>query len=103
MTEKEFNEKWDEANYASTLESTEKLHEYITDCFDMYETEGFLDTFVTPYDQYAHYNGQKYELIRRCTTEDGWDLERLPAWKIRFNDGYVIDAWPEEICKIERV
>lgn len=109
MTNETFNKKWDKATFEDAYQelnelgnASTKYKSYINDCFDMFETEGFLDTFVTPYDQYADYNGQKYELIRRCTTEDGWDLEILPAWKIRFNDGYVIDAWPEEICKIER-
>ena len=101
MTNKEFNEKWDDANYASALESTEKLHEYITDCFDMYETEGFADTFESPYDQFKQYNGLPFKVVERCTELD-FDLDALPAWKIEFEGGIRIDALPEEICKIER-
>lgn len=101
MNNKEFNEKWNGRAYDAMIASGD-WSEYIGDCFDMYETEGFCDTFVTLYNQYAKYNGQRYELIRRSSPEDGWELESLPAWKIRFSDGVMIDAWPEEICKIER-
>lgn len=99
MTNKEFNEKWN-GRYRPGMELSE-TREYISDCFDMFETEGFCNLFESPYGNMKENNGKTFKVIRRCTEKD-WDVECLPAWVIEFQDGQRIDALPEEICKIER-
>ena len=101
MTNEEFNKKWNKSAYAQTEHDNNKLIEYVNDCFDMYETEGFCDTFESPYKQYARYNGLAFKVIERCTQDD-FDLTALPAWEIELETGGRMTALPEEICKIER-
>lgn len=104
LTCEEFNKKWDKPAYDAMMQSMDyKEHRaYLTDCYNMYETEGFCKTFQTPYTDYSQYNGQKYKKLRRAKRSDGFDWESLPAWYIEFEDGVRIFALPEEICKIER-
>lgn len=102
MKVEEFNQKWDEAAYESAKENPTKMREYLADCSEMYETEGFCDTFKSPYDGMKQHNGKSFEVVRRCTEKD-MDIEWLPAWVIKFQDGVQINAVPEEICKIERI
>ena len=96
MTCKEFNKKYNKDNEFILSE------EYVNDCFDMYETEGFAETFQSPYDEYRHHNGKKFKVVERCSENDGFDLESLPIWLIEFEGGKRIHALPEEICLIER-
>ena len=108
MTNEEFNRKWDEERWsAMENEADEKNYikkrlEYANDCFDMYETEGMCDTFESPYDSLKKYNGMTFTIVRRCTMDDGYDCETLPTWRIKLSNGEEIDAYPEDICKIER-
>lgn len=76
---------------------------FVEDCFDSYEHWGFAQTFKTPYEDKAKYNGMKFTVDKRLSyTEDDVDLEVLPMWKIKMENGDVIDAYPEEICLAER-
>lgn len=104
LTCEEFNKKWDKTAYDAMMQSMDyKEHrKYITDCYNMYETEGFCKTFQTTYSDYVKYNGKKFKKLRRAKIKDGFDYESLPAWYIEFEDGVHIFAFPEEICKIER-
>ena len=114
MTCKEFNEKWNDESYAKMVEERDSManmfdkisdewKEYINDCFDMYETEGFADTFKSPYEQFSFLNGKNFKVVCRCKPEtDSWDWGTLPAWIIEFEDGQRIEALPEEISMIER-
>ena len=80
--------------------SLEEMHMYVQDSFDLYEKLGFKDEFDTPYEDYRKYNGKSFEVVRRMSyADDNIDLECLPKWIIRFEDGAEIEAWPEEICK----
>lgn len=65
-----------------------------------YDGYKFADTFWTPYDDYKDKIGLKFEVVRRCTTEDV-DAECLPVWLIKFEDGEEINAYPEEIIEEE--
>ena len=77
--------------------------EYVLDCYDLYEEAGFADTFETSFDDYSRYNGKHFEVIRRIDNiDDDCDLDILPQWKIKFEDGIEINAYPEEICLVER-
>ena len=104
LTLNEFDKKWDRTAYDAMIASCDgrKYRKFITDCYDMYETEGFCETFNTTYSDYIKYNGKKFKKIRRAKKSDGYDTESLPAWQIEFEDGVKIFAYPEEICKAER-
>ena len=106
MTNKEFNKKWDDKAY-NDMVANNGWDEYIKDCFDMYETEGFADTFESPYEEFKIYNGKRFHVIRRCNENDGFDFETLPMWEISIEDGFenekIVYAFPEEICTIERI
>lgn len=69
--------------------------------FDAYEKTGFNDCFSSPYEAEKQYNGLKFKVMNRCDKEK-FDLEVLPLWQIQLEDGLVIRAFPEEICKLER-
>lgn len=70
--------------------------------FDTYEHIGFRDTFFNYHvdKSYDLYDGKRFEVVRRLSYIAGEaDVENLPMWKIKFENGVQIDAWPEEICK----
>ena len=99
---------FEELNAAYPSLKTEKglpfdeLFEYVQDSFDLYEKIGFKDKFDTPFEDFRKYNGKPFEVVRRMSyADDNIDLECLPKWIIRFEDGVEFDAWPEEICKTE--
>lgn len=59
--------------------------------------------FTSPYDQYAHYNGLEFEVIRRLHWSE-LESSKLTAkyeigkmYLIKLVNGTVIQAWPEEI------
>jgi hypothetical protein len=100
MTFAEFEQKYKDFDVMTA--SFEDELSYRQDAFEMYETEGFTDTFQTPYEECSEYNGQKYEIVRRANYEIGdCDMESLPQWIIKFEDGKEVNAYPEEICKLE--
>ena len=85
-------------------ELTEKQHkEFVADCFNLYEKEGFAKVFWSPHESLGDkkaidYEGKPFRVIRRLETKkDKVDLISLPMWKIKFDDGYETDAYPEEI------
>ena len=86
--------------------SYEEEKSFVNDCFDTYEHIGFAETFGTPYAEDARLMGKKFIVLGRVKelTEDknGADLECLPMWNIRFEDGFEMAAHPEEICLAER-
>lgn len=88
------------------LYSEEKA--FVEDCFETYEHIGFAKTFKTPYTEEKHLDGQPFTVIGRVKEadddpENGADLECLPMWHIRFEDGTEKMAFPEEICVAERM
>lgn len=88
--------------FKSREELSEHDHKTFVDMwFANYETTGFLETFQSPYEQFQDRNGQKFTVIARVPDFD-CDLECLPKWIIRFEDGYATEGYPEEICKIEK-
>lgn len=85
--------------------SYEEEKSFVTDCFETYEHIGFSETFGTPYTGEKQLVGKKFNVISRVKelSEDskGADLECLPMWNIRFEDGFEMVAYPEEICLTE--
>lgn len=55
-----------------------------------------LKPFCTPFEDYAHRNGQNFELLRPCSPDEV-SKEAGPMFWIRFSDGEEITAYPEEI------
>lgn len=54
--------------------------------------------FSTPYSDYKDREGQEFEVVREINEPDEThDEECLPMYRIRFNDGFETDAWPEEV------
>lgn len=80
--------------------SEEREKEFVEDCFSCYESEGFAKKFWTPFESHRKRKGQTFEVVRRLTEED-CDLCILPMWNIKFEDGIVTGAYPEEIIPRE--
>ncbi len=98
MTEQEFHSKWDRVKIDELPEDS--YREFKQDCFDMYETTGFLDAFDSPYDDHGEHNGMPFKVLRRAK-EGECDLEAMPLWLIEFENGDSAYCYPEEICKTE--
>ena len=55
-------------------------------------------TFDSPYDQYTHRNGQEITIVGYIFETDAkHDTEVLPMLRVKFSDGEIIEAWPEEV------
>ena len=60
--------------------------------------DAFRTTFTTPFRQYAEREGEPFTVLAAITEPDAdHDAEVLPMYRIRFTDGTVIEAWPEEV------
>ena len=97
MTWDELNKKYPEARDEMDIE---REREFLKDLYDTHETVGFTNKFWTPFDlndKNKSYVGKPFKVIGRCNESDKWDLESLPAWKIEFEDGHKMYAYPEEI------
>ena len=58
----------------------------------------YRDTFQSPYTQWNKRNGQTFDVLRVISkTDENHDQESLPMFEIRFSDGLIIEAWPEEV------
>ena len=84
--------------------------EYVNDCFDKYEKEGFSKIFLSPYDlnRVGNNQGKSFKVLGRmrlaAEVDNGEytsDLESLPSWMIQFDDGETMVAYPEEIIPSE--
>lgn len=78
----------------------EREQEFVADCFSCYENEGFSKKFWSPFGDYKDREGQSFEVVERCTTKN-CDLSALPMWNIKFSDGTIVGAYPEEIIPSE--
>ena len=96
--ERDFTEKW--AGVKVDDLPDDKFREFKEDCFNFYEQTGFLELFDSPYDEYGEHNGMRFEVIRRATEEE-CDLEAMPLWFIRFENGDEAYCYPEEIALAE--
>lgn len=91
---------WEEIKKKYTTDRSSMIkeieREFVNDCFEAYETEGFSEIFWSPYDGFKTFLGQPFTVIGRMY-EKGFGLENLPAWRIKFEDNTIIFAYPEEI------
>lgn len=81
-----------------TVEEERMFVEY---WFNNYEETGFLEKFHQVYDETDDFNNKPFKVLSRCK-EGEWNLECLPAWNIKFENGDTLEAYPEEICKLEQ-
>ena len=99
----------------------EREQEFVKDCFDCYEAEGFSEIFWTPWEDYSQYIGKRFTVVGRVTEKGEYEqrsaykqeLEFLPMWVIHFTDtDEEIGAYPEEIipremkdngCRLENI
>lgn len=90
--------------------SREQEISFVNECFDKYEKEGFSKVFISPFDLGGKVNrqGTPFKVLCRVRplteTDNGdetADLETLPLWKIQFEDGETMGAYPEEIIPSE--
>lgn len=96
MDKNEFKSKWKDADVDAMTD--EELLEFKNDCFSMFEKDGFLDKFNSPYDDEGEHNGMQFKVIRRADTTEV-DIEVMPVWLIEFENGETAYCYPEEICK----
>ena len=76
---------------------------YVADCFDTYESLGFVSKFQSPYSENKAYCGMAFTVDGRVSYSAGEaDIECLPMWHITLENGEHINAYPEEICKAEQ-
>jgi len=80
--------------------SVDREREFVGDCFDLYEKEGFSDKFWSQGGDFPDYHGKPFVVIGRAS-EEAVDLECLPMWDIKFEDGHVMQAYPDEIIPSE--
>ena len=97
---------FDKGNKTRNDLNCEEERAFVKDCFDTYEYIGFAKTFGFPYAENANLIGKKFTVLSRVKElledKDGVDLECLPMWNIRLEDGTEMPAYPEEICLAER-
>ena len=79
---------------------------YVNDLFDMYEAEGFSKVFWSNGGDMPEYIGKTFEVLGRTpmsggTEKNGADISDLPMWRIKFDDGNIISAYPDEIVLSE--
>lgn len=105
MTWDEMRAKYPDRPYRDEMPA-EREREFVADCFDCYEAEGFSERFWSQGGDFPEYKGKPFEVIGRVPEldpahPDGADLECLPMWRIRFEDGYEMAAYPDEIVPSE--
>ena len=99
--EQVFDRRWKNADYEEMTE--EKKQRYNNALFELYESEGFADTFKTRYSDSKRHNGKHFYVVRRARENDGVNCDlQLPMWIVRFKDGSTWPAFPEEITNFSR-
>ena len=94
-----FREKWGYGDIDRSEMSVQNEIAFVEDLYDVYEKTGFVPFFQARDSEYQNRNGKRFTVLGRISTDDPkWDLECLPAWHIRFEDGSETCAFPEEIC-----
>lgn len=70
---------------------------------DEVEPAELRSCFSSPYEQHASRNGQRFKLLGPVNP-DSYDAADVgPMYRIAFEDGTEIQAWPEEIYLVPRV
>lgn len=97
---------WDELNKAFPMyrdEMTkEQEAEFVNHCYDLYEKEGFAKVFWSQGGDFPDYHGKPFKVIGRVKESES-DIECLPMWDIKFEDGHEMSAYPDEIIPREMI
>ena len=102
MTWDEFEKKYRGAPCREDMPE-EQEKEYVEDLFTAYEQEDrFSKVFWSQGGDYPQYIGKPFSIVGRTSVYDeksqkGTDLECLPMWRIKFEDGFEMSAYPDEI------
>lgn len=103
MTRDELRKKYKDAPNREDM-TIEQERELVSDLFDAYEQEGFAPVFWSQDSGYPQYCGKPFTVVERTPEYDprhpvqtAADLECLPMWHIRFEDGSLASAYPDEI------
>lgn len=105
MTWDEIRTKYPDRPYREDM-TEEREKEFVEDCFSCYENEGFAKVFWSQGGDYADYIEKPFKIVGRVPIlddahPDGAELECLPMWRIRFEDGFEMAAYPDEIIPRE--
>lgn len=87
------NKRFPDLRGLSSVDRIRYAHAYAT----VQEKAGFSTFYWTQDPNYIHYNGATYSVLERCIQRDP-GTENYVLWKIRFDDGNEILAYPKEIC-----
>lgn len=83
--------------------SEEREREFVKNCFNLYEIEGFNNIFWTPWEDDENVNelvGQKIISVVRSSEERN-DLCVFPLWDIKLESGEERTVYPEELIPSE--
>lgn len=80
----------------------EQEKEFVSDCFMLYEKEGFAKVFWSQGGDLEEYHNKSFKVLGRSTEKDT-DLCCMPMWNIQFEDGYITAAYPDEIIPSEMI
>lgn len=82
-------------------EATEEQEkEFVSDCYMLYEKEGFSKVFWSQSSDLKEYVNKPFKVLGHSTEEDT-DLCCMPMWNIQFEDGHTTSAYPDEIIPRE--
>ena len=72
--------------------------------FAKYEKKKLLPVFKANAEENSKvekmHNGMPFQVVRRLTRQE-CDVDCLPLWRIRFEDGFEMDALPDEIYPVD--
>ena len=95
---------WKELDKAYPMDrdemTKEQEREFVNYCFDLYEKEGFSKIFWAQGGDFPELIGKPFTVVGR-ETEDRIYLSYLPMWRIHFENGTEISAYPDEIIPRE--
>ena len=114
MTKKDLRQKWGWPLVDRTALTEEEERQFVADYTSFAESNQQREVFLTDAKSLTakdgktrlkKYVGKPFEILGTCSeneTDSYWktDLECLPMWKIRFQDGQEAKAYAEEIFRI---
>ncbi len=81
----------------------DKRREYIQDCFDAYENDDeFATVWWSPYWEDVPFGAKIVSIRRAEEKKDQINLDRMPMWIVKFDNGHSQPVYPEELILSER-
>lgn len=95
---------WEEMRERYPMErdemTVEQETQFVNECFNLYEQEGFSPQFWSPFTDNQERVGLPVEIVGRIEADMSHDLGVLPMWKARLN-GEEFEVFPEEVIPSE--